>query len=131
MCNLEYNHLFPILFGSDTSFLTLCKKVFFDDFISAPLMWLPPLYMTKAIMFDYPIVEGLKKYVHDIKEEGLLLKYWSIWVPAQFVTFGVIPEQFRVAFMALISFMWFIVLSSLSAKKDAAAEEGAAQVVSE
>ena len=126
MCNLEYNCLFPILFGDDTSLITLCKKNFFDNFISAPLMWLPPLYMTKAVMFEYPLEEGLRKYVHDVKEEGLLLKYWSVWVPAQFVTFGLIPEHFRVAFMAMISFCWFIILSTLSSSSKG--EEAESQI---
>ena len=36
---------------------------------------------------------------------------WMIWTPAQLVTFSVIPPNFRVAWVASVSFGWLIVLS--------------------
>lgn len=116
MCHLEYNHLFPILFGTDHSTLTIVEKILFDNFISGPLLWLPPAYLIKAIIYDYSLKEGLEKYVTDVTENGLLTKYWTIWVPAQTISFSVIPDHLRVAFMASISFFWFILFSSLASK---------------
>jgi len=118
MAHLEYDHLFPIMFGTDHSVKIVAEKVIFDDFVSAPLMWLPPAYLIKALIYDYPMKEGLEKYVHDIRHNGLLWKYWSIWVPAQTISFSVVPDHLRVAFMASISFFWFILFSTLAAKSD-------------
>jgi protein Mpv17 len=114
MCHLEYNLLFPHLFGTEKSLSTVVEKVVFDDFVSAPLMWLPPAYLIKAWIYDYTMKEGLDKYWRDIQENDLLIKYWTIWVPAQTVSFSVIPDHLRVAFMASVSFFWFILFSSVS-----------------
>ena len=123
MCHVEYNILFPYLFGTSHDWTTVIKKVMFDDFISGPWLWLPPAYFIKAIMLDYPLSEGWQKYVHDVKHEGLLLKYWALWIPAQSITFSVIPDHLRVAFMASVSFFWFILFSALSANSDNASQQ--------
>jgi len=121
MCHVEYDVIFPQLFGTSHNFQTIASKVLFDNFISAPLMWLPPAYFIKAILFGYPLQEGADRYVTDIKE-GLLIKYWSLWLPAQVISFTFVPDQLRVLFMACISFGWFIVLSSVQSETDSAAE---------
>ena len=116
MCHLEYNELFPILFGTEQPHVS--EKVIFDDFVSAPLMWLPPAYFIKAWIYEYSMQEGLEKYLHDIRHNGLLNKYWSVWVPAQTISFSVIPDHMRVAFMACVSFFWFIMFSTVASKSD-------------
>lgn len=97
MCHLEYDYIFPALFGNDHSITTIFEEVIFDNFISAPLFWLPPAYLVKAAVYDYPMREGLEKYVHDIKHNGLLTKYLSIWIPAQSISFSVIPGELHPA----------------------------------
>lgn len=116
MCHVEYNEVFPLLFGTEEPHVL--EKVFVDDFISAPLMWLPPAYFIKAWIYDYSMKEGLQKYIHDIRHNGLLFKYWSVWVPAQTVSFSCVPDHMRVAFMACISFFWFIIFSTVASKSD-------------
>jgi hypothetical protein len=64
------------------------------------------------------------RYKHDITESGLLKKYWLLWGPVNSFTFSVIPQHFRIPFMASISFFWMIALSYISAKGDLAAEAG-------
>lgn len=128
MCHLEYDYAFPFMFarnGVDYAVQqhvpqTIVSEILFDNFISGPLLWLPPAYLIKAVIYDYPLKEGLEKYVYDIKENGLLKQYWKIWLPAQTVSFSVVPDHLRVPFMASISFFWFILFSSLSSKKDEA-----------
>lgn len=124
LCHLEYDYVFPYLFGDDHSVKTIFEEVCFDNFISAPLCWLPPAYLVKAAVYDYPLREGLEKYVHDIKHNGLLHKYLSIWIPAQSVSFSVIPEHLRVLFMASVSFFWFILFSTVASASDASESEG-------
>ena len=42
-------------------------------------------------------------------ERGLLVKYWSILIMAQFCMFGVVPEHLRVAFVAYVSFLLLMI----------------------
>ena len=124
MCHLEYDVVFPQLFGTGRDVQTVVEEVGFGNFVSAPLMWLPPAYFIKAVIYDYPMREGLDRYVTDIRE-GLLFKYWAIWLPAQTISFSFVPDQLRILFMACISFGWFILLSSAQSKTDASAEAAA------
>ena len=55
-------------------------------------------------------------YVDDVKNRGLLFKFWGLWTPVQCMTFSIIPEHFQVSFIAAVSFFWVIILSSLSAQ---------------
>lgn len=118
MCHMEYDYVFPMLFGTDHSIPTIVKEILFDNFISGPLLWLPPAYLIKAVIYDYPMKEGLENYFSDITDYGLLNKYWKVWVPAQTISFSIVPDHLRVAFMASVSFFWFIMFSTVSAQND-------------
>jgi len=117
-CHYEYDVIFPLLFGTEHNLITSLKEVVFDNFISGPLLWLPPAYLMKALVYDYSLGEGLQKYVDDVTKNGLLQKYWTIWLPAQSVSFTVVPDHLRVAFMAAVSFFWFILFSTVSSSSD-------------
>lgn len=125
MCHMEYDFIFPQIFGTAHDVQTIASEVLFDNFISAPLMWLPPAYFIKAIIYGYPMKEGLDRYVTDVKE-GLLLKYWAIWLPAQTISFSFVPDHLRIVFMACVSFGWFIIMSSAQSQTDNAANANAA-----
>lgn len=43
-------------------------------------------------------------------------KRYSLWGPVQCLTFGVVPQHLRIAFIALVSFFWLIIFSSVTAK---------------
>ena len=131
MSHIEYSYLFPFLFGDEKTLAITTEKVFFDNLIAAPIMWLPPAYFIKAWVYGSDkdeessrqgiLVEGLEKYLMDVKENNLLWQYWAIWFPAQSVSFSVVPDHLRVAFMASISFFWFILFSTVSSQGDAGA----------
>ena len=57
-------------------------------------------------------------YVDDVTNRGLLFKFWALWTPVQCMTFSIIPEHFRVSFIAAVSFFWVIILSSFSARSN-------------
>ena len=82
---------------------------------ATPLLCLPVLYLVKAAVLRRPLREGLRRYVEDARRD-LLLKYWALWTPVQCLTFGVVPPQWRVPFIALVSFFWLLVLSSISSR---------------
>jgi hypothetical protein len=116
VCHMEYDYLFPLLFGTEEAHVF--EKVVFDNFVTAPLIWLPPVYFIKALIYDYSMKEGLQKYIDDVQQNGLLWRYWQVWIPAQSFSFSVVPDHLRPPFMAFISFFWFIIFSSVSSKSD-------------
>ncbi|KAL7524556.1 hypothetical protein ACHAWF_000995 [Thalassiosira exigua] len=116
-CELMYNRCFPILFGTSSAASAssgaarAAKMTLFDGFVNAPLLWLPPAYLARALAYGRSKREAMGKYVRDVRDKGLLAKYWSLWLPATMVNFLWVPAHFRVAFVAAVSFCWMIVLS--------------------
>lgn len=111
-----YNHLYPVWFGSDTSVPVVLSKVAFDLLVQTTLVTLPVAYLVKSAIFRYSPAEGMRRYWEDIRTHGLLTKYFTLWGPVQCLTFGVVPEHLRVSFIALVSFFWLIILSTVSAR---------------
>ena len=115
--NLMYTKLLPALCpGSGIG--AIVSQACLDNFLCAPLLWLPPAYMIKALFNRQSVMESLKNYVKDVREGKLLMRYWSVWLPAQGITFGMVPKHLRVVSTAIFSFIWFLILTSLSAKKN-------------
>ena len=112
-----YNHLYPAMFGSGTDVVTVLTKVCFDLFIQTIFLTLPIAYLSKALIFRYSAKEAFRRYVDDIRNHGLLTKYFALWGPVQCLTFSIVPEHFRVTFIAAVSFFWLIILSSIASKK--------------
>lgn len=90
----------------------------FDGFINAPLIWLPPAYIAQAVVFQKSKREALQKYITDVRDNGLLKKYWSVWLPASLANFLFVPAHFRIAFAAGVSFFWMIILSLVANNND-------------
>ena len=132
-CEIMYNRIFPVLFGVATAekfnLSRVIKMTLFDGFINAPLVWLPPAYITQALVYQYPIREAIKKYMNDIKEKGLLTKYWSLWLPMTTINFAIIPSHFRILFVACISFFWMIILSIVANNDQDTASSSAVEPV--
>jgi hypothetical protein len=109
-----YNHLYPIYFGTNTNIITVLLKVFFDLFIQTTIITLPIAYTIKAVIYQYTIQEAFARYIEDIRYNGLLTKYFVLWGPIQCITFSIIPEHYRISFIATVSFFWLIILSTIS-----------------
>jgi len=119
-CEIMYNRIFPLIFGPnpvEKSVARAVKMTLFDGFINAPFFWLPPAYIAQALIYGYPKREAIKKYITDVKENGLLKKYWSLWLPMTMINFLFMPAHFRVAFVAGVSFFWMIILSIVANKE--------------
>lgn len=71
-----YNHLYPVLFGFGTDLVTVLSKVLFDLLVQTTLVTLPIAYMSKAVIYRYGFREALRRYVDDIRNHGLLTKYF-------------------------------------------------------
>jgi Mpv17 / PMP22 family len=111
-----YNHLYPLYFGTGTNMVTVLIKVAFDLLIQTTLLTLPVAYGIKAIIYKYTFQEALRRYIDDIMNHGLLIKYFTLWGPVQCMTFGIIPERYRISFIAIVSFFWLIILSTISSR---------------
>jgi len=121
-----YGVMFPQWF--DNSIQSIAIQVCLDNLFIGPFICMPIAYLVKSIVTssssttttDNPTPEdlikaGLDHYVEDVTQRGILFKYWAIWLPVQTLTFGVIPHHFRIAFIALFSFLWMFILSTVSA----------------
>ena len=111
-----YNHLYPKMFGTGIDLVTVASKVMFDMLLQTTLVTLPIAYMSKAVIFRYSFREAFRRYIDDIKNHKLLVKYYMLWFPVMSITFSVVPEHFRVTFIAMVSFFWLIILSSIANK---------------
>ena len=111
-----YNHLYPVMFGTGVTVAIVLSKVLFDLLIQTTLVTLPIAYLTKAVIYKYSAQEALRRYWDDILNHGLLKKYFLLWGPVQCITFSVVPEHYRVAFIACVSFFWLIILSTIASR---------------
>ncbi|CAJ1949765.1 unnamed protein product [Cylindrotheca closterium] len=122
--NFIFNVIYPSWFGTDESLALVGKEVLVDNLLFAPLLCLPIAYAFKtAFSSEEPLgldtlKVGLENYVEDVTTKGLLARYWSIWFPANMITFGVIPPHYRVVFVASISFFWIFMLSTISSSSE-------------
>ena len=108
----NYNHILPIL-GTGTDLLTVARKVVVDMGFISPFLTIPTAYVIKGFLVGKSFTQSLVNYVDDVLNKGLILKNWMIFVPVQCITFSIIPQHFRVSFVAFISFFWMILLSTM------------------
>ena len=114
-----YSSVFPIIFGmTEGGLLRAIKMTIFDECINAPLLWLPPAYIAQAIVYQTSVRDAIQKYMIDVRDHGLLIKYWCIWIPMSLFNFTIVPLHFRVAFVAVVSFFWMIILSIVANRKE-------------
>jgi hypothetical protein len=111
-----YNNVYTSLFGAETTVRVVLTKVLFDAFFHNALLCLPMAYLTKAFIYRFSVGEALRRYADDVKSHGLLIKYYSIWMPVNFMIFTIVPTHLRITVMAMISFFWMIILSTISSR---------------
>jgi len=70
-------------------------------------------YLVKGLLLGHNAGESIANYWDDVINKGVVYKNWMIFVPVQCLTFSVIPEHFRVSFVACVSFFWMILLSCI------------------
>mmetsp|Transcript_33545 Transcript_33545/g.68970 ORF Transcript_33545/g.68970 Transcript_33545/m.68970 type:complete len:317 (-) Transcript_33545:124-1074(-) len=112
-----FNQIFPALFGEGSA-ISVLNKVLFNSMVVGPFLTLPTAYIVKIFIFKHSFLEAMSTYKNDVINHGLLKKFWSIWVPVQFLTFGVVPKHFRILFISVVSFFWLVIFSSISASHE-------------
>mmetsp|Transcript_6213 Transcript_6213/g.13520 ORF Transcript_6213/g.13520 Transcript_6213/m.13520 type:complete len:241 (+) Transcript_6213:131-853(+) len=107
-----YNSVLPRL-GTGTDWRTVGKKVAADAFGIVPFLCIPMAYLVKGLLLGRSVRDSYSNYWSDVVNKGVLFKNWMIFIPVQCLTFSVIPEHFRVSFVACVSFFWMIILSCI------------------
>mmetsp|Transcript_23491 Transcript_23491/g.50901 ORF Transcript_23491/g.50901 Transcript_23491/m.50901 type:complete len:239 (-) Transcript_23491:1140-1856(-) len=107
-----FNDILPYL-GKGTDMKTVAKKVAVDMAFISPLICIPMAYLVKGVLLGNSVLESYANYWDDVVNKGVLFKNWMIFMPVQCLTFSVIPEHFRVSFVACVSFFWMIMLSCI------------------
>lgn len=113
---LIYNNLYTYWFGSARTASVVAKKVLFDAFFHNALICIPMAYAVKSFVFQYSLKTGLQQYLDDVRYHGLLLKYYAIWMPVNAMIFTIVPPHWRITVMAVVSFFWMIILSTISSR---------------
>ena len=108
---LLYNNLFNKMFGEN-----VLQKLAFNQLVLTPAVTLPAAYAMKGLVFGN-IPEALKEYWMDVTQNGLILTFWKLWTPFNFLLFSVIPPHLRIATNAIVSFTWTIILSNIANAK--------------
>ena len=113
---LIYNNVYNYLFTSATTARVVIKKVLFDAFFHNALLCIPMAYAVRAFVFQYSLATGIRQYIDDVLHHGLLLKYYALWMPVNAMIFTIVPAHWRITVMAVVSFFWMIILSTISSR---------------
>ncbi len=120
-----YLIVYPTLYeGSD---FRIPLSILSDICAFGPFLTLPIAYIIRGMLeynttskvtpIDFhlePIHQAIAKYQNHVRTQNLLLKYWMVWAPAQTINWYFVPEHLHVLFVALVSFFWVYLLSSIS-----------------
>lgn len=135
-----YSEVFPRMFTEQTA-MTVAMQVGIDMLLIGPFICLPLAYVFKALFIRDEEQEqqgnllsqlqgGMDKYVEDITERNLLFTFWALWGPVKTLTFTVIPMHYRIAFIALVSFFWMFILSTVSSSTSSTSSDSTATTTS-
>jgi len=102
--------------------LNIAKAVLVDNFLSTPFLFFPAYYLYKDCFMGLGVtkpltpVESLEHYRSEFFEQNIASLLF--WVPANTVTFGVIPTHLRVAFVSVCTTGYLAILSVITASLD-------------
>jgi hypothetical protein len=119
----SFNYLYPLWFGTGTDIACAATKVSFNLLVQTTFVTLPVAYAIQSTLKEEGLDVAFDKYINDIMNQGLLYKCFALWGPVHCLTFSVVPEHWRVTFIAVVSFFWLIIFSSISANQQEAVEE--------
>eukprot|EP01083_Nonionella_stella_P240856 841581_1 len=112
-----YCKLYPFIFDrmlKATRFGVLGQTAV-DQLIHSPLVYFPVFYCVKGMIYEGEVSKrtmhcALNQYFNvNMKDDVFAL--WKVWVPANILTFTVVPMHLRVPWLAGVSFVWNVILS--------------------
>jgi protein Mpv17 len=95
---------------------TTAGMIGFEVFGANPFLAMPSYYACKGFFEGSGVMEGLMQYKKEFNQ--VFVEYAMCWVPAHAVTFGIMPPQFRVAWVGFVSLGYLSRLSFVSHKEE-------------
>jgi ABC-type dipeptide/oligopeptide/nickel transport system permease component len=99
---------------SATGAFGVAQRLFFDQFVFAPVFIFGILVLLATFTYwDVP------RAIHEsaLKIPDVVKANWTLWIPAQIVSFAVVPVHFRVLYSNIIGVAWSTYLSMASNRK--------------
>jgi len=101
---------FPAFVGEVLSLRNLLASVAIDNFLLSPLVYYPLFYLYKdAASGCFDFRKALAQYRRELWPQLRLL--WKVWIPANLVSFALVPPHLRVAYNGLVGTLWVLALS--------------------
>ena len=114
LSHLWYNHLESLfsMWHINTEWWSFLPKVALDQTI-----WGPIWNNTYILLLGLMKRESIQRIVQDVKESTLPLitTGLKLWVPAHFITYGLIPVENRLLWVDLVEILWVSILASQAA----------------
>lgn len=95
--------------------LTICKKILADQIFAAPFFAVTFIYGASLLEGHSPSqcwAEFCTKF------PTIYLFDWVIWPPSQAINFWLVPTQFRVLYVNLVTVLWDVFLSYMKHKPE-------------
>ena len=119
-----YNSLYPRILGASQSVGTASAKIAAECFVTNPFVAMPLYYVSKSLIEgEGSVLQGLLQYRRDAWQ--VFKEFCITWGPAHIVTFGIVPPQFRVAWVATVSVAWLSRMSYVSHREELEAQQEA------
>ena len=109
-----------LLFGSDTRFTTVIKKVLFDQYVTTPFYGAPYWVLVYVIRSNrYNVLKSLRPisprwYVSSVIP--LLIPSWSFWLPMTLLIFS-LPTPLQFCMFCFASAAWSLVMVFVATKE--------------
>lgn len=110
-----HNFLDRVVFKGmkQTSAFVVVAKLAIDQLLFAPLFTSLYFYV-RAMTEDRSISSTTETLKKDLA--GIMRKNWSVWVPANFVNYLLVPLNLRVLFGSVVAFFWNAYLISRASR---------------
>ena len=99
---------------------SMVAQVLLDQFVHHPFLYFPCFYSLKEVVNGGQILDGLRKYAKNSKED--LVALWKLWVPSTIINFAFMPMHLRIPWVATTSLFWTCILSYMRGSDDVPAE---------
>jgi len=94
----------------------VAKQVGLDMFVVHPFMFFPLFYQLKAFVEGTSANEALQRCWRNWG--GDLRALWLLWIPAQTFNFAFCPVWARIPFVAVVSTLYTVILSTMRGSPD-------------
>lgn len=110
---LHFWYGFLVMKIPGTSSLSTVYRVALDQLVFAPFCIIPAFFSCSLLLDGTPELIPAKL---QADWATTMVANFSLWVPAQFINFRLVPPQFQVLFANLVGLFWNVYLSAATAK---------------